>query len=378
MTAHGTITPTNTHDTERRPPRSVPLPPPGLAPTTDRLVTLSGPTRGAWDAYVHCRAEGTLFHTSAWHDAVSRAFPHRAYYVLCERHGRTVGVLPLFLVKSWLGGRMLVSVPYGVGGGVIADDADAEVALIQRAKKIAGDEGCCVLDLRSARAVMSDQAVNDRYVTFERELPERSELVLGWLPRKARAAARNGRAKFGLTTDWNPCRLRDVWRLYTVSMRRLGSLSYPWTFFEALLDEFGSSAWVSTVLFDNKPVGGLLSFVHRDRVMPYFFGASSAAKHYSVANYAYLTLMERAVDAGVRIFDFGRSRRDNTGSYEFKRLHGFTPKALEYQQFVPPGRTRPNLSPSNPRYRTVRRVWAYLPLAVTRTVGAVVARHIPG
>jgi hypothetical protein len=89
-------------------------------------------------------------------------------------------------------------------------------------------------------------------------------------------------------------------------------------------------------------------------------------------------LMERAVDHGVRIFDFGRSRRDNVGSYEFKRLHGFVPRTLEYQQFVPPGRTRSNLSPSNPKYSAARRVWPYLALAVTRKVGALVAKHIPG
>ncbi len=343
-----------------------------------QIVALSGPVKSAWDRYINDHAEGTLFHGSAWHDAVSRAFPHTPYYLVAHRGSNTVGALPMFLVRSRLAGRMLVSVPYGVGGGVIANDDRAATALVTRAKEIADEQRCTLLDLRSARAVMPDQPVIDQYVTFDRELPGRAADVLAWLPRKARAAARNARTKYGLTVDWNQGNLREVWRLYTISMRRLGSLSYPFAFFEELVNAMGKSAWISTVSQHGKPVAGLMSFVYRDRVMPYFFGSTDAAKRCSAANFAYLTLMERAVDTGICVFDFGRSRQDNKGSYNFKRLHGFTPKPLEYQSYVPDGIAKPNLSPSNPNYRLARRVWPHLPLFLTQSLGAAVAKHIPG
>ena len=71
-------------------------------------------------------------------------------------------------------------------------------------------------------------------------------------------------------------------------------------------------------------------------------------------------------------------RRDNPGSYNFKRFQGFEPEALEYQRYVPPGSMQPDISPSNPKYALARQVWAKLPLAFTRPAGVCLSRHIPG
>ncbi len=209
-------------------------------------------------------------------------------------------------------------------------------------------------------------------------MPDREEDVLTWLPRKARAAARNGRDKYKLSVSWDDDNLRRAWRLYTISMRRLGSLAYPFSFFKRLCGTTGNPSWVSLISWRGEPVAGLVTFLYSDRVMPYFFGATERARQCSAANFAYLTVMERAVAAGYRVFDFGRSRNDNTGSYNFKRFHGFDPKPLGYQCYVPPGCAAPNLTPSNPKFRWARRVWPHLPLRLTQVLGARLARHIPG
>jgi hypothetical protein len=88
--------------------------------------------------------------------------------------------------------------------------------------------------------------------------------------------------------------------------------------------------------------------------------------------------MERAVAAGYRVFDFGRSRRDNAGSFDFKRFHGFEPIALQYQRFSPSGQAPPSLSPSARRFRLARRVWKHLPLTLTQYASSRLAKHLPG
>ena len=62
----------------------------------------------AWDAYVEAAADGSWFHTTAWMSAVEGAFGHQPVYLQATRGDRIVGVLPLFLIRSLLGGRMLV------------------------------------------------------------------------------------------------------------------------------------------------------------------------------------------------------------------------------------------------------------------------------
>ena len=69
-----------------------------------------------WDSFVRSTPGGSPFHLLAWKQAVEAAFSHRPHYLMAVRGGGLEGVLPLFEVRGLLGGRGLVSVPYGVYG----------------------------------------------------------------------------------------------------------------------------------------------------------------------------------------------------------------------------------------------------------------------
>jgi FemAB-related protein (PEP-CTERM system-associated) len=347
-------------------------------PVKCHVQTLTPQLEPGWETYVNRHADGTLFHTLAWRDAVGDVFRHEDVYLVALRKKRMVGVLPLFRVASRVAGRMLVSVPYGVGGGILADDADAAAALFEHAESISVERKCDAIDLRSECPVIPGLPVVDRYVGFRRTLPEDPNDVLAWLPRKARAAARNAREKFRLSVSVGDQHLKDVWRLYSLSMRRLGSLTYPYTFFDRLVHNMPNRHWVSLVKREGRNVAGLVTFLFRDTVLPYFIGTTNDARSCSAANFIYLTVMERGAASGYRVFDFGRSRRENTGSFNFKRFNGFEPRPLGYQMYTRPGCESPNFSPDSPRFRFVRRIWPVLPLWVTRTAGAYIAKHIPG
>ena len=343
-----------------------------------RVRFLRDGDRDAWENYVRNHPQATLFHALGWGDAVVQAFGHEPYSLLAERGGGIVGLLPLFLVRSRLAGRLLVSVPYGVGGGSIADDVEATIALFDRARSLADEHACKGIDLRSATANVPGLPTNERYLGFERELPNNVDEVLSWLPRKARAAARNARHKHGLAIRFGDEYVDDVWTLYARSMRCLGSINYPLRFFRALLDRTPGRHWVSLALWRNRPVGGLVTFLWRDRVMPYFVGTAATARRCNAANYLYFAVMELAVQRGFRICEVGRSRRDNAGCCDFKRFHGFQSRPLGYQQYVSGGGSLHSLTPDNGNLVLARRVWSFLPLWITRPLGARLARHIPG
>ena len=331
-----------------------------------------------WDRYVRVHSDGSLFHTMGWMHSVRDAFGHQPRYLIARRAGRVAGVLPLFQVNSWLGGRMLISVPYGVEGGPLADDETARSALVDRAIKLARAVQARTLELRCAAADAGGFHAIDGYAAFRRALPDDPGAVLGWLPRKARAAARNAENKYHLTVEFNHGLLRAVWRLYARSMRRLGSIAYPFRFFDELVARFDRRAFVQVVRRDRRIIAGLVSFRFGDRFMPYFAGCDERRLDVSPNNYLYLTAMRHAVGQGCRLFDFGRTRVANKGAYDFKRFHGFVPQPVRYQRWVAPNRAPADLTPGNPRLRTVRRLWKRLPLVVTRIAGPIAARHIPG
>jgi hypothetical protein len=223
---------------------------------------------------------------------------------------------------------------------------------------------------------------NDRYVTFRKPLPDRVDHVCATLPRKARAAARQARECHKLRVEFGSEYLPAVWHLYSQSMRRLASPNYPLCFFKALVERSpGGEApghLVQLVSREGQPVAGLVSFIYRGRLMPYFVGCDERFERYHPNNFLYLTAMERGVELGCQEFDFGRSRVDNPGSYAFKRNQGFQPAPLGYQYYVPEGGSVPDLYPTNPKVRLARRIWPRLPLAITRPLGAWLAKSIPG
>ncbi|GMV98506.1 MAG: FemAB family PEP-CTERM system-associated protein [Phycisphaerae bacterium] len=351
------------------------------------VFSLQADREGAWEAYLAGHARATLFHTLAWRDAVEAAFGHRSHYLYAERDGRMVGVFPLGQVASRLAGTILVSVPYGIYGGVLADDDQAADALLSAAMELAGRLGAHWVDIRSAEALHPALPTIDKYVTFRKALPSDPQQVAMGLPRKARAAARQAVERHGLRVERGDQHLSAVWSLYSQSMRRLASPNYPLKFFEELLARTpGPSAQspaapghlVQLVLQGERPVAGLVSFFHRGTLMPYFVGCDERYEKCCPNNLLYLTAMEEAVRLGCREFDFGRSRSDNVGSCHFKHNQGFEPTPLGYQYFVPAGGRAPDLYPTNPKVQLARWIWPRLPLAVTRPLGAWLSKSIPG
>ena len=345
-----------------------------------------------WDDYVARHPGGTLFHTLIWRDAVRDAFGHRSFYLAAWRDDQLAGVFPLMLVESRLAGRILVSVPYAVYGGSLADDQETHDALLTHARKLADRLRCRWLDVRSMEPQWPDLPVVTRYVTFRKQLPDEPGQILDELPRKARAAARQARERYKLEAVFDDAQLDTVWSLYSRSMRRVASINYPLDFFRLLVERTAGATsrsenlsrgdrpghLVQAILHEGKPIAAVLSFIHRDTLMPYFAGCDERFEKCHPNNFLYLTAMERGVELGCRQFDFGRSRVGNAGSYNFKRFQGFEPTPLHYQYYVPQGGRVPNLHPGNRKLELAQRVWTKLPLAVTRPLGAWLAKSIPG
>ncbi len=327
-----------------------------------------------WDAYVAAHPEGTIFHLSAWKHAVERTFGHRPVYLCAERDGAWVGVLPLFKVST-LKGRALVSVPYGVYGGILADDEAAERALLAAAEAEAAKCDAKYIELRARHASALGLPENDLYVTFQRDLPATPEECLALIPRKSRASVRNGRTKFGVRSEFTSDFTR-LYELYALNVRRLGSPTFPLRFLVALQESFGANIDVQHTLFEDRVVAAVLTFYDRGTMIPYYSGCDDNYFFTQCSNVMYCDLMEAGVKRGYRRFDFGRSRR-GAGPYQFKVNMGFEPVTLHYQYVLRGLSELPRINPSNPKFELPRRIWSHLPLGVTKMVGPQLLKYIP-
>ncbi|MGH7304781.1 MAG: FemAB family XrtA/PEP-CTERM system-associated protein [Candidatus Rokuibacteriota bacterium] len=329
----------------------------------------------AWDRFVKSSSDGTIFHQTAWKKVVHDVFRHVPRYLLAADRDGIRGVLPLFEVRGLLTGRVLVSVPYAVYGGICAADTEAADTLLSAARALAAERRTRYVELRQIKRSHVELPTKELYSTFVRPLDPDPEVNLAAVPRKQRRMIRQG-AKHGLIAREGWEFLKEFYEIFLVSRRHLGSPPFPLQLFEAIRDHFGKQAQLLTVWHGDQAVSGVISLFYEDRVMPYYGAALPSAFTLAANDFMYWEVMREASLAGYRQFDFGRSRV-GAGSYDFKRHWGFEPEPLAYQYVLRAGADMPNISPSNPKLQLFIRTWKRAPLQVTRWLGPPLTRWLP-
>lgn len=371
------------------PPQSAPVPVAAVpaviarpeavpAPRTLTVEELTPPLEAAWDRFVRATPGATFFHQLNWRWLVERVFDHRAHYLMARRGETITGVLPMFELKSLLFGHSLVSIPFAIGGGLAAADAESARALLGRAKELAGRLQVDYLELRSETAISDELLTKDLYVTFRADLTEGEEALLQRMDRKRRQMM-NYVLKDKAGFSWTTAGIEELplfYRLFSESMRHHGTPVYPRLFLEEILDRFPAQTNLFFVHHEGKPVAGVLNLFFGDVIMPFYAGADRTLRPRGVDDYLYLSIMRWGREHGFRVFDFGRSKR-GTGAYAFKARWGMEEVPLAYQYHLVRARELPNVSPANPKYQAVIEMWKKLPLPVTQLLGPRIIRRIP-
>lgn len=349
---------------------------PQAAPARDGALSVRAcqPRDAArWDAFVHACPEATFFHRAGWKTVIEQALGHRTWYLYAEAGGEIQAVLPLVEIDSRLFGHSLSSLPFCVYGGIAAVSEPARIALDQEAQALAARLNVDFLEYRNLEVRHPGWHAKDLYVTFRKELYPETEQNMLAIPRKQRAMVRKG-IKAGLESVLD----EDIGRFYlaySTSVHRLGTPVFSRKYFRLLKETFAQDCELMVVQNAGRTLSGVMSFYFRDEVLPYYGGGTGEARELAANDFMYWELMRRACERGIRIFDFGRSKR-GTGSHDFKKNWGFEPQPLHYEYQLHRARAVPDHNPLNPKYRLFIRAWQKLPLALANFVGPYVVRNL--
>jgi len=329
----------------------------------------------SWDDYVSRSKEGMFFHLSGWKKVLGKTYGYLPYFIYAERDRKICGVLPLFLMRSFLSGKAMVSLPFCVYGGICADDEEVQNKLFDEAKSLTRKLRANYLELRHKTRTSLRLPATDIYYTFIKELPNEKKRCLDTLPRKARAAARKG-IEYGLEFHSGCELIKEFFDIYAVSVRNLGSPVFPFRYLENIVKEFPENTDVFLVRHKGKGIAGVFTFFYKGTVMPYYAG--SLPEHFAMQpnNFMYLKLMEYGVEHGYRYFDFGRSKFD-TGAYRFKEFNGFTAQPLNYQYYLNGLESPPNTTSANPKLKLAIELWKKTPLLITNFIGSRMIKFTP-
>ncbi|HZL99923.1 MAG TPA: FemAB family XrtA/PEP-CTERM system-associated protein [Planctomycetota bacterium] len=328
------------------------------------------------DRFVLQHPLGTPFHETRWLDLVRASFGFETRTLVAWRDRQVVGVLPLALVTAPITGRRLVSVPFGVYGGILAADDEALAGLDHGSMVLARTINARYLELRYLGTGPTRHQSVALHETYRADLPASPQAVLPAIPRKARAEVRKALERCGVRLVEGRGLLDEFYRLYVLNKRSLGSPVFGRRYFRRLLELYGPRATLHGVVAEQRVLAAVLSVQARDVFYPYYSGAQPGADRLGANNALYALLMEEAVRRGCRVFDFGRSRV-GSGAAAFKRHMGFLPAPLDYQFYFPRGGHPPAIHPGNPAMALPQRLLASLPTWLARLVGPAVMRHVP-
>ena len=338
------------------------------------IQSLSENEAARWDEFVMSCPEATFFHRAGWKTMMEQAFGHRTHFLYAEYNGQIQGVLPLAEVKSWMFGYSLCSLPFCVYGGIAARSNGARLALDLAAQQLAHKLNVDHLEYRSIASSHLDWAHKDLYVTFRKKVSSDHEKNMLAIPRKQRAMVRKGiKAELRGEIDEN---IERFFALFSDNVHRHGTPTLSKRYFQLLTEVFGPDCEVMTVVSpDSKPLSSVLTFYFRDEVLPYYAGDDLAARDFAANDFKYWNLMQRAVNRGCQLFDFGRSKI-GTGPYHFKKNWGFEPTPLSYEYLLHRAKHVPDQNPLNPKYRLFIKAWQAMPLTLANRIGPHIVKYL--
>ncbi|WP_150290277.1 FemAB family XrtA/PEP-CTERM system-associated protein [Sphingobium estronivorans] len=334
--------------------------------------------RQAADAFVLAHPEGTPFHRPAWLLGVARGTGSRAHMLAAVApSGPIVGLLPLHHVKSALFGQALVSSGFAVDGGILATDPAAVSALAAACEGLAREAGIASVEIRGGPVPGEGWTLHEgSHLGFSRPIAGDDEAELLAVPRKHRAELRKALANDALRVEIGRegRHLKAHYRVYSESVRNLGTPVFPARLFREVLAAFGEDADILVVLEGDRPVSAVLTLYHQGRVMPFWGGGIGDARRLRSNELMYYRLMAHGRERGMGIFDFGRSKT-GSGQAAWKKSFGFDPVPLSYHSWSATGARR-DINPNSPQYQRRIDLWKKLPLPVANLIGPFIARGL--
>lgn len=342
-------------------------------PSDLRVTRATADDQGAWETFVDGRGDRAGYHAWGWRRVFANAFGHEPVYLIARRGADIAGVLPLVHIRSLLFGNSLTSLPFLNYGGVIADSAEAGLALVAAAREEARDRKCDHVELRHVERQFPDLPCKSHKVAMHLPL---AEGMWDRLDRKVRNQIRKAEKSNLIVERGGEALVGDFYAVFARNMRDLGTPVYSRRLFEEVLRAFPDRAQLHVVRLNGLAIAAGVTY--RTATMVQLPWASSIREYNSLcANILlYWDAIQFAQSTGAGTFDMGRST-PNEGTFKFKSQWGAEPVALHWEYQLLKADQLPNVSPANPKFQLAIAVWQKLPVSVTLRVGPMIVRAIP-
>jgi FemAB-related protein (PEP-CTERM system-associated) len=269
-------------------------------------------------------------------------------------------------------------------GGILADSAEVEEALLGEALELGRSVGAARLELRQQNPLQGALphgipcAKETHKARLVLPLPDSPDELLRSFTTKLRTKIRRGIKKGLLARIGGSELLGDFYSVFSRNMRDLGSPVHSRRLFDNLFSRLGREARVALVSQSGVACAAGILIRFRDTVELPWSSSLRSLRHLSPHMLLHWTLLEHSCENGCRYFDFGRSTVDD-GTYLFKTQWGAVPHTLHWYSLDLKGTGRDcssTLSQKTARRRAVALAWSKTPLFLANRLGPILRKRI--
>jgi hypothetical protein len=305
-----------------------------------KLAYLNAVQNEAWDGFVVKHKHGQCYHTTSWGELVEKSFKHITFLklALLANDGREIEAgIPVYLVKSWLLGNRLVSVPFGTLCDPLIENEIQLNILIDELHTLKNKYNCKRLELKLFKDKQIENSskfsVNTTHKHQYLYLDDTFDKIESKFKRTVRQAIKKAKeSNLTVIKSDKVDDLKQFYRLYLITRKRNNVPAQPFRYFKNLLFDLGEHSKTLYVKKENEIIGSGIVLSFKNRVSLEFLASDTNYLSMRPNHLLAFEAIKQAKEEGYHTFDFGRTLPDDTGLLRFKKYWGT--KIIDLKQAV--------------------------------------------
>jgi hypothetical protein len=334
-----------------------------------------------WDDFVRSQPDGTPFHLHNWLKTIHESYDFEPFlYVIKDNQGNITSILPLFLIKSILTGRRLISLPFTDSCQSLCRNSEEEKELLETITKTFGKHVKHI----EIRSELENDTTFIRDAFFKRHilrLENDPSLVFNKLDKKTiRYSIRKAqKSDVEICEENNEQGMEAFYELNKMTRKKHGVPHQPRHFFENIVKNMFSDGCASLLLArsNSKVIAGGL-FLRLNGIIHYKYNASD--QEYLNEKRPNHLLTWHAIEQGClehyAFFDFGRTDPTNSGLMRYKEMWGAQAFDLPYYHYPKVEGFGSGKTVGSSSVDKLTKIWQKLPDKLVDFVSSRVYKHL--
>ena len=266
----------------------------------------------------------SVFHTSGWLRALQTTYGYEPVAFTTSPPSQELKNALLFcVVRSWLTGDRLVSLPFSDHCEPLVEDTEQFGSLCANAKELRVREGQKYVEVRSADSCLEfdkDFVRANTYTLHRLDLRPSLDALRKGFHRDCiqRKIIRAERESLTYEAGHSPLLLQQFYGLLQLTRSRHHLPPQPFEWFQNLVACMGQDVSIRIASKGSRPIAGIMTLGHGKTMVYKYGGSDMKFSHLGATPMLFWEAIKSAKEAGMDELDLGRSDLDNPGLITFK------------------------------------------------------------